>query len=76
MVVRGRGRAAQRHAAAASGRKSRATKPAAGMPPGMSEPIWCSSWTIRCGRAFDCAQCGELALWQSAHCDNCMVTEG
>eukprot|EP00966_Prymnesium_polylepis_P096038 2225315-Prymnesium_polylepis.1 len=26
---------------------------------------------IRCGRAFDCAQCGELGFWQTPHCEGC-----
>eukprot|EP00966_Prymnesium_polylepis_P169554 3920648-Prymnesium_polylepis.1 len=26
---------------------------------------------IRCGRAFDCEQCGELGVWKSPRCDGC-----
>ena len=66
MVVRGRARAAQRQAAAvaAGGRNSRAAKPAAGRPPGMSGPMASIMDAISCGRAFDCLQCGELGIWQ------------
>ena len=73
MVVRGRARAAQRQAAAvaAGGRKSRAAKPAAGRPPGMSGPMASIMDAIRCGRAFDCLQCGELGIWQGASCESC-----
>ena len=77
MVVRGRARAAQRQAAAvaAGGRKSRAAKPAAGMPPGMSGPMAFIMDAIRCGRAFDCTQCGELGLWQGPRCESCFILD-
>mmetsp|Transcript_69719 Transcript_69719/g.209323 ORF Transcript_69719/g.209323 Transcript_69719/m.209323 type:complete len:185 (+) Transcript_69719:98-652(+) len=78
MVVRGRGRAARQQAMATvkGGRKPRAAKPAAGMPPGLSGPMAFILDAIRCGRAFDCAQCGELGLWQGPFCESCegMVT--
>ena len=77
MVVRGRARAAQRQAAAvaAGGRKSRAAKPAAGMPLGMSGPMAFIMDAIRCGRAFDCTQCGELGLWQGPRCESCFILD-
>jgi hypothetical protein len=78
MVVRGRGRAARQQAVATvtGGRKPRAAKPAAGMPPGLSGPMAFILDAIRCGRAFDCERCGELGIWQSPRCDGCAGMEG
>ena len=59
MVVRGRGRAARRQVAAATARGG---------------PMALILDAIRCGRAFDCAQCGELGLWQSPRCEGCEGT--
>eukprot|EP00966_Prymnesium_polylepis_P197314 4572670-Prymnesium_polylepis.1 len=59
----GDARARARSSAAAvttGGRRSRAAKPAAGMPPGTSGPMVFIKDAIRRGHAFDCVQCGEL----------------
>ena len=56
MVVRGRGRAARRQAAAASTGGG---------------PMAYIVEAIRCGRAFDCTQCGELGMWQGPRCGSC-----
>ena len=53
------------------GRKPLVAKPAAGMPPGLSRPMVFIMEAIRCGCAFDCAQCGELGFWQTPHCEGC-----
>ena len=56
VVVRGRGSAARRQAAAATARGG---------------PMAFVLDAIRCGRAFDCAQCGELGIWKSPRCGGC-----
>ena len=40
----------------------------------MSGPMAFILDAIRCGRAFDCAQCGELGVWQSPRCGGCEGT--
>ena len=59
VVVRGRGRAARRQAAAASARGG---------------PMAFILDAVRSGRAFDCTQCGELGLWQGPRCGGCEGT--
>ena len=59
VVVRGRGRAARRQAAAATARGG---------------PMAFIMDAIRNGRAFDCVQCGELGLGQGPRCGGCEGT--